>query len=354
MTLPGTAPTISVVMAAYNGSALIGATIDSLRAQSFSDFEVVIVDDCSTDDTLALCRAIDDPRFRVIASDQNQGPVRARNRAFDEARGRYIAALDQDDLCHPNRFAAQVAYLDANPDCVLLGTATNQLEDDVLRTSALSPITRPALIEWMLHICNPLVWSSVMLRRDVAQQLSPFTRPDILYAEDFDLYHRMARLGRIARLDAELLTYRSHSGGASQRHTQIMEASATRVLVERHEPLFGDATELRARLLVRHVMARAAVPDRGQLALLGDTIARLQDDFIARHDLDEEDIRLIRWETARLWGRIGRAGLRSGSIDLSDAVAVRPDHMGLGYARLDELVLSGLIGGVRRARRMYA
>lgn len=348
-----TAPVISVVMAAYNSAALIGETVACLRAQTFTDFEVVIVDDLSTDDTLDVCRAIDDPRFRVIASEANQGPVRARNRAFAEARGRYIAGLDHDDLCHPDRFAAQVAYLDANPDCVLLGTATKQLTGRSLRPSALPPITRPALVEWMLHISNPLVWSSVMLRRDVAQQLTPFTRHERVYAEDFDLYHRMARFGRIARLDEELLTYRSHSGGLSQRQSTGMEASATLVLAERHAGLFGQDAELRAGMLVRYVMARAPVPDRGELALLGDTIARLQDDFIARHDPNDEDIRLIRWETARLWARIVRAGLRSGSIDLGDAIAVRPDHMGLGYARLDELALSRLVGGVRQARRAF-
>lgn len=347
-------PVVSVIMAAYNGAALIGETIDRLRAQRFTDFEVVIVDDCSTDDTLAICRAIDDPRFRVIASTQNQGPVRARNRAFAEARGRYIAGLDHDDLCHPDRFGAQVAYLDAHPDCVVLGTAASQLQGSVVHASTLPPITRPALVEWMLHISNPLVWSSIMLRRDVACQLSPFTRPELVYAEDFDLYHRMARFGRIARLDQELLTYRSHGGGLSQRQTSAMEACSVRVLADCHQALFGEDAEQRAALLVRHVMARDPVPDRARLALLGDSIARLQDDFIARNRPDDEDIRLIRWETARLWARIGRAGLRSGSIDLSDAIAVRPDHMGLGYARLDELALSRLVGGVRRARRARA
>jgi hypothetical protein len=205
----------------------------------------------------------------------------------------------------------------------------------------------------MLHICNPSVWSSVMLRSNAAQKLSPFTRPDLLYAEDFDLYHRLAAHGRIARLDAELLTYRSHSGGASQRFTETMQASATRVLAERHAVLFGEEAPMRAGLLTRHVMRRAPVENRDQLAMLGDTLVRLQDDFLARHQLSGDDIRLIRWETAKRWGQVGRAGLRAGSIDLGDTVAVRPDHLGLGYARIDELVMSRLIGGMRSAWRRY-
>src|SRR3546814_15278609 len=79
------------------------------------------------------------------------------------------------------------------------------------------PVTTPLLVEWMMRIRNPLVWSSVMLRGDAARRLDPFTRPEILYAEDFALYHRMARLGRIARIDEELLLYRVHQGGAAPR-----------------------------------------------------------------------------------------------------------------------------------------
>ncbi len=347
------APTVSVVMASYNGAALIGETIASLQAQTLADFECVIVDDCSTDDTRALLRAITDPRFIVIESPENEGPVKARNRAFAVARGRYIAALDQDDLCAPDRFAQQVAYLDAHPDTVLLATAASLLEGGAIRDARLPVVTSPRLIEWMLWILNPLVWSSMMIRGDAARQLEPFTRPERRYAEDFDLYHRLARLGRISRLDAPLLIYRSHSGGASQRYTETMYANAGAVLTERHADLFAETTSLRTALLVKHVMAQQPVPDRTTLALLGDTLAELQQHFLGQYAVTDEDVRLIRWETARLWARIHRVGLRSGALALSDAVAVRPDHMGLGYAGINDLVLSRLIGSARSARRRY-
>ncbi|TPG41016.1 glycosyltransferase family 2 protein [Sphingomonas koreensis] len=346
-----TAPVVSVIMAAYNGAALIPETIASLTAQTFAEFELVVVDDCSTDDTLTLLHSYDDPRIRVIAAEVNQGPVRTRNRAFAEARGRYIAALDQDDLCRPERFARQVAYLDAHPDVVLAGSGTSVLQDGHVHPSALPPVSTPFVIEWLMRIMNPLVWSSVMFRAEAARTLDPFTRPDILYAEDFDLYHRMSQLGRIARIDDDLLLYRSHAGGASQRFTQTMTASATRVLSECHRAQFGDDAESIATLLVRHIMLRAAVPDRPTLARLGEALLAMQERFIATRKPDAESRKLIRWETAQIWSRIGRAGLRSGTLDLGDAMAVRPDHLGLGYAGLHELILSRLIGGARAARR---
>ncbi len=348
------APTVSVIMAVYNGAAMIGEAIDSLFAQRFGDFEVVIVDDCSTDNTRDLLRSISDARFRVIEAPRNQGAVHARNHAFAQARGKYIAALDHDDICHPDRFAAQVAYLDAHPDTVLVATATRQLCEGSIKPSTLPAMTSPALVEWMLWICNPIVWSSVMLRSNVARALIPFTRPERLYAEDFDLYHRLADKGRIAQIDCELLIYRSHVGGISQRFVPAMEASATQVLADRHRDLLGDEAIVRAALLVQHVMRQTPVPDRATLRMLGETIMMLQHAFLEGTRPGESDVRLIRWETARLWGRIGRAALRSGMMGLSDIIAVRPDHLGLGYASLDDLVVSAVVGGVRSARRSKA
>jgi len=344
-----TAPTVSVVMAAYNGAALIGETLASLAAQTLTDWEAIVVDDRSTDDTRAVVAAWPDPRVRLIALDENGGPVRARNRALVEARGRYIAGLDQDDLCLPERFAQQVAYLDANPDVALLGSAVDFLKAGRIGRSTYSDTTSPALIGWLSWIGNPLVWSSVMVRGQAARALDPFTRPDILYAEDFDLYHRIRPHGEIARLDTVLLHYRQHEGGASQRFTERMEASAARVLAEAHAPLLGDEATAVALLLVVHHMGGRPVPDRATLRQLGDALARLEAAYLARHRPSPADRRLIKWETARRWARIGRTGLRAGTLSVADLVAVRPPHLGLGYAGPAALGWSRLVGIARRA-----
>ncbi|MFA6117784.1 MAG: glycosyltransferase family A protein [Sphingomonas sp.] len=347
-------PTISVVIGAYNGAGLIVETLQSLKAQSFGDFEVIVVDDCSTDDTIAVVRAFDDPRIRLIAAEKNQGVVASRNRGVAEARGRYIAALDHDDLCHPERFAKQVAYLDANPGTVLVGTAASILEDGMVLPGTLAPVTTPALIQWLLRIENPLVWSSVMMRADAARQLDPFQRPEMLFAEDYDLYHRIGRFGAIARLDEELLIYRRHSGGASQRHVDAMTDRATDVLAGAYADLFGEAARETAELMVRYVMGQRPVPNRAIFQRVGDALVALQDDFLETHTPDSNSRSLIRWETARRWARIGRAGLRTGQLDLGDAVAVRPDHLGLGYAGIDDLIMSRLVGTARTMQRKLA
>jgi GT2 family glycosyltransferase len=343
-----TAPTVSVVMAAYNGAALIGETLASLSAQTMPDWEAIVVDDRSTDATREVVAAWPDRRVRLVPLAENGGPVRARNRALAEARGRYVAALDQDDLCVPERFARQVAYLDAHADVALVGTAVDVLRGGRVTPSAYPAHSSPALIGWLSWIGNPLVWSSVMVRADAAQALDPFTRPEMLYAEDFDLYHRIRPHGAIARLDTVLLHYRQHDGGASKRFTDTMEASATRVLAEAHAGLIGDEAATVAELLVAHHMAGRPVPDRASLRRLGTAMARLQAAYLDRHRPDDADRHLIKWETARRWSGIGRASLRAGTLSLADLVAVRPPHLGLGYAGPAALFWSRAIGATRQ------
>lgn len=344
-------PTVSVVMPVYNGAALLPDTLQSLATQSFGDFEVIVVDDCSTDDTRAVVERWADPRVRLVTMPQNGGPVLARNRGVAEARGRYIAALDHDDLCFPGRLAQQVAYLEAHPAIMLVGTAAGLLEAGVAGVSRYAAVTTPALVRWLLCIENPLVWSSVMMRTEAAQRLEPFMRPERVYAEDFDLYQRIAQLGAIARIDEPLMLYRVHPGGVSKRFVGAMEDSATRVLAERHAALFGEGAEHVARLIVTYNLARRPVPDRATLAELGTALGAIQADFLATHACDGNDRRLIRWETARRWRDIGRTGLRAGTLRIADVLAVRPRHLGLGYAGLDRLLWSATIGAARRVLR---
>ena len=187
-----------------------------------------------------------------------------------------------------------------------------------------------------------------MIRGEAARALHPFTRPEQLYAEDFDLYHRLSRAGRIARLDEELVVYRQHGGGISRQAVEVMQARAASVLADAYTPLLGDEAPSAAAIVARHVMGQVPAPDRATLDRLGALLARLQAHHLASRPCSREDVRLIRWETARRWARIGRAALRAGGITLGDAASVRPDHVGLGYAGPEQLVWSRMVGGARR------
>lgn len=341
-------PTVSIIMAVYNGAALLPATIESLFAQSFTDWELIAVDDCSKDSSAALLETYSDPRIKVIRAGLNEGPVVARNRAFAAATGRYIAGLDQDDICLPERFAQQVAFLDANPDTVLVSSAAELLTDGRRSAGGWPRPLSPALIDWLLLIQNPIVWSSVMFRAEAGRKLRPLERPDYRYVEDFDLYERLRPYGRLAQIDEVLLLYRVHAGGASNVFNKTMTANAERVLRERHCERLGVRGSRIAALLVRHVMAGDPVPNAKTLYRLAAGIRALRADFGQLGYLPSElaDVDAM---IGRLWWRLVRAGVRSGNLMLHETVGISATVPGFGQAA--DLVASQVIGGVRAVHR---
>jgi glycosyltransferase involved in cell wall biosynthesis len=349
-----TGPVVSVIMATYNGAGLLPETLASLRAQTFEDWELVAVDDGSRDETVRVLRDFADPRIRVIVSEKNEGPVIARNRAFAQARGRYIAGLDQDDIALPERFARQVAWLDAQDEAVLVSTAADFLVDGAVEPGNWPRPMAPALIDWLILIRNPLVWSSVMFRADAARRLDPLERPELRYVEDFDLYHRLRPFGRLTQIDEVLTLYRCHALGASQVYNGIMRAHGEKLLADRHRALLGAASSDFAALLVRHVMACEPVPDRHALERLFVGIAAVRADFPAQGDYSPAELAGVDREISRLWWRLCRAGIRSGTLRLHHALADRPSAVALGEGRPADLMVSQLIGGVRAFKRGLA
>jgi glycosyltransferase involved in cell wall biosynthesis len=344
-------PAVSVIMAAYNGAALLPETLASLLAQSLTDWELIAVDDCSKDDTVAVLESYGDPRIRVIRAGTNGGPVVARNIAFAEARGRYCAALDQDDICLPERFAKQVAFLDKDPETVLVSSAACFLEDGELSPGTWPRPLTPELIDWLMLVQNPMAWSSVMFRTDVARRLTPFERPEMRYVEDFDFYYRIRQFGRLAQIDEELLHYRIHDGGASNVFNGTMRDHARKLLRERHIEWLGEDSPDFTPLLIEHVMAREPVPDGETLARLFQGIALLRAAFEKRARPDRRTAVLVDREISRLWWRLCRAGVRSGRIALHQAVARWPQGVSMQDGSVTDLAVSQVIGGMRAVKR---
>ena len=123
---------VSAIMAAYNTAPFIGAAIDSIRAQTFTGWELIVVDDGSTDETADIVRAYGDPRIALYSLPGNQGRAVARNVALQHARGRYIAIADSDDISLPERFAVEVAYLEAHPEVDIVSCQMKYFWDDGL------------------------------------------------------------------------------------------------------------------------------------------------------------------------------------------------------------------------------
>ncbi|GGC57905.1 glycosyl transferase [Siccirubricoccus deserti] len=317
-------PRISVLMTTWNGAASIGASIASILGQSFTDFELVVVDDGSTDATPGILAGIDDPRLIVLRPPRNLGIVGARNFGFAACRGEYLAALDHDDLSHPDRLALQVAHLDRHPEVVVLGTGVEVHSKGRRwrRGTDHPPRLTPQQLRWLLLVDNPFTWSSVMLRTAALRRLDGFLRPEAEYADDFDLYHRLLAVGEVDRLETVLTTYRWHATNTSHAQGGPLSQRAAAVLAAAYQPWLGEAAPEAARLAVRHFTDRQPARDAATLARLGQILARLLDGFCA--GLPASSRAAVEEAAARLWWRVVRSAVRSGHPGLLRLRAGQP------------------------------
>jgi hypothetical protein len=209
-------PRVSVVLPVYNGAAFVERAVRSVLTQTFPDFELIVVDDGSTDGTADVLARLSDPRVRVV-SQTNKGLSATLNLAIDLCRGTYLARQDHDDLSRPTRLAQQVSFLDAHPRCGLLGTRAEIYEGDAPGGRFHDhPLSHEALA-FALLFDNPFVHSSVMVRTAVLRRLGGYsTDPRRQPPEDYELWSRIARSERMANLPERLVVYREVASSLSR------------------------------------------------------------------------------------------------------------------------------------------
>lgn len=232
--MTGAAPGVSVVLPVYNGAEHLRASIDSILAQTYDDFELVIVDDASTDDSLAVARAVADPRVHIVALGRNGGLAAALNAGIAVAAAPVIARQDQDDLADSRRLERQLAALDQDPGIVLVGTWARIVRPDGAGGWEPAGVHHHPVGDAELRLRllwnNPFVHSSVAFRRTAFEQAGRYgTDPALNWPEDFDLWVRMAPLGRLANVPEELVTYRQTAGGMSDAHRDRIREGVVRI-----------------------------------------------------------------------------------------------------------------------------
>lgn len=193
-------PSVSVVLAVYNGLPWLPESLASLRRQTFTDFEVVLIDDGSTDGTAAVLAetASADARFRIITQ-ANRGLVASLNRGIAEARGSLIARIDSDDIAEPGRLEAQVEFMRAHPKVAVVGSAIRIIDQDGVPGKRLGYPCKPSDVAADMARGCALAHSAVMMRRDVVQAVGGY-RESFRHAEDYDLWLRLAEKHELANL----------------------------------------------------------------------------------------------------------------------------------------------------------
>lgn len=211
-------PRTSIVLPVYNGEIHIGAALESLTTQTDPDYELIIIDDGSTDQTPALLKAAGrrDSRLKLIHQ-PHTGIVAALNRGLAEATGRYVARMDADDLSHPDRLRLQSEYLDTNPGIGLIGSQVEYLGDAAVNQGLArfvdwnNTLTEPDEIDICRFVESPLIHPSVMFRCELPGQHGAYR--DGPFPEDYELWLRWLEHGvRMAKLEQPLLRWRESPG----------------------------------------------------------------------------------------------------------------------------------------------
>jgi glycosyltransferase involved in cell wall biosynthesis len=205
-------PNVSVIMAVYNGERYLAQAVESILAQTYRDFEFIIIDDGSIDCSPDIIEeyAARDSRIRLI-SRANRGLTRTLNEGLSVASGTLVARMDADDVSLPTRFEKQVAYLDANPRCVCVGSQVQRI--DPYGSVIDRPRHKLTHDEIDADLLKGIGWSIVhpaaMMRRDAVMQVGGY-REQFKTSQDLDLFLRLAEVGELANLPDVLLNYRQH------------------------------------------------------------------------------------------------------------------------------------------------
>lgn len=202
---------VSVLMPVYNAASCVRQAMDSILAQTYSDFELVIVNDGSTDDTLSILRSYSDSRIRILNLPQNKGLVAALNTGLDQIRADYIIRMDADEICHPERFARQIHFMESNPDVGISATGYKIIGGKVVELG----LTHDAIKYQMLNR-SPFPHSGIIVRGHFFRDGSLRYNSDFEFAEDLELWMRMIRFTRFSNIPEVLLEVTLNKGQLSR------------------------------------------------------------------------------------------------------------------------------------------
>lgn len=209
-------PEVSIVMPVYNGEKYLKEAIESLLNQTFHNFELIIINDGSTDKSEEIAKSYHDDRIVYISNSVNLGLSKSFNIGVRAARGEYIARMDADDVSIPERLSTQVLFLANNPEIGIVGSAALLIDQDGRKIAKLQRVQNHLEIKWMSLTSTPLIHPSVMARSRVLKE-NPYDE-SLTNSEDYELWSRLlfTTNTKFANLPKPLLYYRVYKGSFTQ------------------------------------------------------------------------------------------------------------------------------------------
>lgn len=239
---------VSVVMSVYNGEKYLCEAIESILNQTFTYFEFIIIDDGSSDRSANIVKSYIDSRI-VFIQQKNSGLATALNRGIKIAKGKYIARMDADDRSHPERLLRQVAFMNNNPSCVVLGTqAVVMTEEEEELYSTKLPADNES-IKAFLPLRNPFYHGAVMFNKNVFQKAGGYSEDAIHFIEDSLLWNRLSAFGEMYNLKESYFYYRLIPDSLSNRVRKVDRYLSKVILKASTTHSISEADKQRLRLL---------------------------------------------------------------------------------------------------------
>jgi glycosyltransferase involved in cell wall biosynthesis len=251
-------PRVTVLLPVYNGDRFLREAIDSVLGQTWEDFELLVVNDGSTDETATILKNYSDTRLQVITNEHNTGVSASLNRGLAHASGEYVARIDADDLALPERLVEQLYYLDRHPNVGLVASATEVVDKDgaFIRVEDFGTIS-PEQLYYTLTFVNCIASSSVTFRRGLVLEIGGYDE-SMRFAIDYDLWLRVSRRAKIVKLDKVLAKWRDTETNISRRFKEEQSAFANTAFLKNLRALMGTSINVDDALRFHNV----AYPDR--------------------------------------------------------------------------------------------
>ncbi len=289
-------PLVSVLLPVYNGEAYLAEAVQSILDQTFTNFELIILNDGSKDHSLEIIQGFKDPRIAVIDNPQNLGLIATLNKGLAAARGKFVARMDADDRAFPERLQVQSDYLSSHPGIAVVGTWAQVIDanGNFLKIHR-NPLDHFAIM-YELMFGNTITHPSIMMRKDVILSIQGYDMR-WQHAEDYDLYSRLVHTHALANIGQPLLYYRQHGTSVTgmESSQEIVRENTYRIMrrnISHYVPIDDHGLWLITKVLtVRHPDSTLRLADIIDAHRLHKKIFR---EFIHREKLGAEEIAAIR------------------------------------------------------------
>lgn len=298
-------PLISVILPVYNGEEHLTECIESVLSQTFNDFEFIIVDDASTDNTLKILQkfASIDSRIKIFQHKVNQKQTAAANTACQNASGKYIARMDADDIALPHRFKEQVEFMEKNPDIGMIGSWVHIIDNNGNIYEIIKTNTSQGSLGWSLIFDVSFISSSVMMRKDIIEQVGFYQTRQ---AEDYDLWSRVSTIANIANLPLVLQQRRVWDGQVSHTVPRETHNCTLQIMKKNMQLLLNDSSiDLKLVRVIRTVMENKQLEfERDLLPRTSSLIKALYNTYISKTNLSREEKKIVDVDTFQILYRL--------------------------------------------------